>query len=95
MAIKFDFNKLRTAVSKWTSGRDTAQFGTLGAGEEAVYTPHMRHARPIEEITNAAVVTRTLTDAESGTLFLFNMNGAADNNVTLTLPTAAGSAGVY
>ena len=93
MAIKFDFNKLRTAVKSWTAGVDLAK-GSLTAGEEAMYTPHMRHARPVEHISNASAVTRTLLDAESGTLFICGMT-AVDNNVTLTLPTAAGSAGIY
>ena len=93
MAIKFDFNKLRTAVTGWTAGVDLAK-GSLTAGEEAMYTPHMRHVRPVENISNASVVTRTLLDAESGTMFICSM-AAVDNNVTLTLPTAAGSAGVY
>jgi hypothetical protein len=93
MAIKFDFNKLRTAVTKWTTGVDTA-LGTLAAGDQAIYTPHLRHARPTEHITNASAVTRTLLDAESGTLFSIDLS-AVDNDIAITLPTAAGSAGVY
>tara|TARA_R100000458_G_C8260719_1_gene236246 strand:+ start:126 stop:911 length:786 start_codon:yes stop_codon:yes gene_type:complete len=52
--------------------------------------------RTVEAITNAAAVTRTLTTAESGTLFTVNMS-TIDNNVALTLPIAtdAGVAGVY
>jgi len=41
-----------------------------------------------QQISNAAAVTRTLTAAESGTLFAVDMS-AVDNNVTLTLPTAS------
>ena len=93
MAIKFDFNKLRTAVKGWTTGTDSSN-GSLSGGEEAKYTPHIRSARPVEAITNAAAVTRTLTTVESGTLFTVDMS-AVDNNVTITLPTAASSAGVY
>jgi hypothetical protein len=94
MAIKFDFNKLRTAVTGWMTGTDTAQYGTLTAGEQAIYTPRLRHARPVESINNASAVTRTLTDAESGTLFSVDMS-AVDNDVAITLPTAASSEGVY
>ena len=95
MALKFDFNKLRTAVARWTTGVDTAK-GALAGGDEALYTPHMRLARPVEYIKNLsdAAVTRTLLDAESGTMFIVSM-AEVDYNVTLTLPTAAGSAGVY
>tara|TARA_R100000654_G_scaffold22651_1_gene44873 strand:- start:26332 stop:26892 length:561 start_codon:yes stop_codon:yes gene_type:complete len=93
MAIKFDFNKLRTAIKKFTTGVDTSN-GTLSAGEQAKFAPHMQIARPVEEISNSSAVTRTLTTAESGTLFAVSM-AAVDNNVTITLPTAANSAGVY
>ena len=52
--------------------------------------------RPVEAITNASAVTRTLTTAESGMMFTLDMS-TADNNVTITLPTAttAGVAGTY
>ena len=93
MALKFDFNKLRSAIATFTTGTDVSN-GSLSAGEEAKFTPHMRLARPVEAITNAAAVTRTLTTVESGTLFTVNM-ATADNNVTITLPAAATSAGVY
>lgn len=93
MALKFDFNKLRSAIATFTTGTDVSN-GSLSAGEEAKFTPHMRIARPVEAITNAAAVTRTLTTVESGTLFTVNM-AAEDNNVTITLPSAGTSAGVY
>ena len=48
----------------------------------------------VEAITNAAAVTRTLTAAESGTLFTVDMS-TVDNNVALTLPTASSSGGVF
>tara|TARA_Y100000034_G_scaffold1372_1_gene1717 strand:- start:47 stop:577 length:531 start_codon:yes stop_codon:yes gene_type:complete len=48
-----------------------------------------------EAISNSAAVTRTLTAAESGTLFTVDMS-TVDNNVALTLPTASESiAGVF
>ena len=93
MALKFDFSKLRSAVKNFTVGTDVTN-GSLTAGEEAKFTPHMRLARPVEAISNVAAVTRTLTTVESGTLFTVDMS-AVDNNVTITLPTAANSAGVY
>tara|TARA_R110002051_G_C8428631_1_gene453074 strand:+ start:70 stop:561 length:492 start_codon:yes stop_codon:yes gene_type:complete len=50
--------------------------------------------RPVEAVTNAAVVTRTLSEDESGLLMTVDMS-AVDNNVTVTLPAAATSAGVF
>jgi len=93
MALKFSFNKFRTAVKNFATGVDES-FGSLTGGENALFTPHMRLARPVESITNSAAVTRTLTTAESGSLYTVDMS-AVDNNVTITLPTAASSAGVY
>ena len=54
------------------------------------------NTRNVEAITNASAVTRTLTTAESGMMFTLDMS-TADNNVTITLPTAttAGVAGTY
>ena len=92
MALKFSFNKLRTAVNGFFEMDSTK--ASLGAGEEAVYTPKIFSARPVDAITNAAAVTRTLLAAESGTLYTLDMS-AVDNNVTITLPAASSSAGVY
>ena len=50
--------------------------------------------RVVEAVTNAAAAARTLTAAESGTLFTVNM-ATADNNLTFSLPATATSAGVY
>ena len=55
---------------------------------------HNYDKRRIQSIDNSAALTRTMLDSESGTLFLVDMS-TVDNNVTLTLPTAAGSAGVW
>tara|TARA_Y100000296_G_scaffold45823_1_gene52531 strand:+ start:293 stop:775 length:483 start_codon:yes stop_codon:yes gene_type:complete len=50
--------------------------------------------RAIQNIDNGAAVTRTLTDAESGTLYLVDMS-TVDNDVAITLPTASDSEGVW
>jgi hypothetical protein len=42
--------------------------------------------KAFQKIDNSAAVARTLTAAESGTLFAVDMS-TVDNNVTLTLPT--------
>jgi len=53
------------------------------------------NTRHVEAITNASAVTRTLTTAESGSLFTVDMS-TVDNNVAITLPTAATAmAGTY
>ena len=93
MALKFSFNKLRTAVSGFIGEMDTSK-ASLSVAEQAIYTPQMYLARPTDAITNASAVTRTLLTAESGTLYTVDMS-AVDNNVAITLPTAASSAGVY
>ena len=49
--------------------------------------------RLVEAVTNASAATRTLTAAESGTLFTVNM-ATVDNNLTFNLPATATSAGV-
>tara|TARA_R100000458_G_scaffold26667_2_gene24168 strand:+ start:624 stop:1106 length:483 start_codon:yes stop_codon:yes gene_type:complete len=48
----------------------------------------------IQHIDNSQAVARTLLASESGTLFLVDMS-TVDNNVAITLPTAAGSEGVH
>ena len=55
---------------------------------------HNYDKKRVQNIDNSAAVTRTMLDSESGTLFLVDMS-TVDNNVTLTLPTASGSAGVW
>ena len=82
MALKFDFNKLRTAVAGFLTGTDVSG-GRLSGGEEAVFVPKMRQAYIVETV-NAA---RTLTAEDSGKIFLLNDSSAAA--YTITLPTAA------
>ena len=50
--------------------------------------------RPIGRFENTAAVAVTLTDSQSGTMFICNL-ATVDNNITLTLPTASGSEGVW
>ena len=82
MAIKFDFNKMRTAIAGWLAGTDVA--GTsLTAGEEAVYVPKMRSAKIIKNLTADASVTAE----DSGKLLNFNVV----TGCTITLPAATGT----
>ena len=80
MAIKFDFNKLRTAVKGWIGGVDL-DGGSLTAGEQAVYVPKISTAKPI--ISTAASTDYTLYAKDSGATVLI-----AANDVNVTLPSA-------
>ena len=50
--------------------------------------------RPVLNIDNSAALAMTLKDSQSGTMFICNLT-TVDNNITLTLPTASGSEGVW
>ena len=83
MALKFSFNKIRTAVTGFLTGTDTA--GTsLTAGEEAVYVPIMRMGRPIYIVTG----DMTLTAEDSGKTFIVSQ--AAADDITLPVTSLAG-----
>lgn len=81
MALKFDFNKLRTAVKGFLTGTDVTG-GALAAGEEAVFVPKMRYAYLVENISAAV----TLTNEDSGKIFMLDSAGGA---YQITLPVAA------
>ena len=80
MALKFDFNKLRTAVKGFLTGTD-ATGGSLAAGEEAIFVPQLRVAMPVKKVAAATV----LTPADSGSLIVINQASAYE----ITLPLAA------
>ena len=83
MAIKFDFNKMRTAVAGWLTATDSV--GTsLTAGEEAIYVPKMRIAKRVITWSSAT----TLYAADSGAVVVTGDVSAG----ILTLPDA-GTAG--
>ena len=65
MAIKFDFNKLRTSIKGFLSGTDSSG-SSLAAGEEAVFVPKIRTAKIVEPLTG----TVTLTAEDSGKIFI-------------------------
>jgi len=78
MAIKFDFNKLRTAVKGWITGQDLAG-GSLTAGEQAVYVPVMQMARPIINVS----ADTTLYKKDSGAVICWD---ASTNDTDIVLP---------
>ena len=81
MAIKFDFNKLRSAFLGWMTGTDIAG-ASLSGGEEAVYIPKLRQAFHVVNIGSAI----TLTNEDSGKIFAVESSGGA---FQVTLPTTA------
>ena len=82
MALKFSFNKLRSAVKGFLTETDT-QGASLTAGEEAIAVPLMRQGFIVEKL-NAA---RTLNTSDSGKIF-YNSD-ASGGAYTVTLPPAA------
>ena len=81
MALKFSFNKLRTAVRGFLPGSDTAG-DSLTVGEQAVYIPQMRLAKS-NIITWSAALSLEHTDSAS-----IVVTGDTSAGI-LTLPTAA------
>jgi len=83
MAIKFDFNKLRTAISGFLTGTDLSG-GTLTAGEQAVHVPKIRTAKIVEPLTG----DKTLTTEDSGKVFIISQ--AAADDITIPAVTESG-----
>ena len=82
MAIKFDFNKLRTAVSGWMTGVDYSTGDALAIGtgpEQALYIPKIQTAA-VTKVVSADV---TLKANDFGKIILMGANG-----VDITLPSA-------
>ena len=84
MALKFSFNKLRTAVTGFLGNGTDASGAALTVGEEAVYVPMMRSARIVENV----LASVTLTAEDSGKLLLVNPTA----ETTITCP-AIGNVG--
>ena len=81
MAIKFDWNRLRTGIKSFLKITDTA-------GSEVVHLPTFRQARNVITVGDADY---TILDDDSGAII--NVNTAATSARTLTLPAA--NAGLY
>ena len=83
MAIKFDFNKLRTAITGFLTGTDISG-GALTSGEQAVHVPKIRTAKIVETLSGDT----TLTTEDSGKVFIISQ-GAADD-ITIPAVTESG-----
>ena len=82
MAIKFDFNRLRTAVKGFLKITDAA-------GSDVVHLPKLRQARNVIVVGDE---NYTILDDDSGAII--NINAAATTGAkTLTLPAA--NTGLY
>jgi N-acetylglucosamine kinase-like BadF-type ATPase len=77
MALKFDFNRLRTAVSSFYKAKDTV-------GEEVVHLPALRSVKKVVALGNADA---TILDDDSNSLYA--LTGAVGADRTYTLPAAA------
>ena len=77
MAIKFDFNRLRTAVDSFYKAKDTV-------GEEVVHLPALKSVKKVIALGDA---NATIIDDDSNSLYASTAAATADR--TYTLPAAA------
>ena len=77
MAIKFDFNRLRTAVDSFYKAKDTV-------GEEVVHLPALKSVKKVIALGD---VNATIIDDDSNSLYALTAATTADR--TYTLPAAA------
>ena len=84
MAIKFDFNRLRTAIKGFIKATDTA-------GSEVVHLPKLQSAAVVEKLALGAGGTKVLTANDFGKVFLCEQSGGTDSAVTLPAATSGGT----
>ena len=77
MAIKFDFNRLRTAVDSFYKAKDTV-------GEEVVHLPALKSVKKVIALGDADA---TIIDDDSNSLYA--LTAAHTSERTYTLPAAA------
>ena len=83
MALKFDFNKLRTAIGGFLT--PTKFDGTAeAAGSESVHVPKIRTAKIVETLSG----NTTLTAEDSGKVFILSQ--AAADDITIPAVTESG-----
>ena len=84
MAIKFDFNRLRTAIKGFLTA-------TNAAGSEVVHLPKLQAASVVEKIELGAGGSKVLTENDFGKVFLCEQSGGTDSAVTLPAATSGGT----
>lgn len=77
MALKFDFNRLRTAIGSFYKAKDTV-------GEEVVHLPALRSVKKVIALGDA---NATILDDDSNSLYA--LTAATTSERTYTLPSAA------
>ena len=82
MAIKFDFNRLRTAISGFVKAEDTA-------GSEVKHIPIMQTVAKTRTIAGVAATT-ILKDDDFGMTIFLTQSGGSDSAITLPPPTNGG-----
>jgi hypothetical protein len=83
MAIKFDFNRLRTSISGFVKTTDTA-------GSDVKHLPKMQIVPPVMTIAGLAATT-VLLDDDFGKVIFLSQSGSSDSAITLPPPTAGGT----
>ena len=83
MALKFSFNKFRTAVSGFIKAQDVA-------GEEVLHIPQIQIA-PVTMAIAGVVQTTVLKDDDFGKVIFLTQSGGSDSAITLPPATAGGT----
>ena len=84
MAIKFDFNRLRTAIKGFLVASETA-------GSDVVHLPKLQSAAVVEKLALGAGGSKVLTANDFGKVFLCEQSGGTDSAVTLPAATSGGT----
>ena len=84
MAIKFDFNRLRTAIKGFLVASETA-------GSDVVHLPKLQSAAVVEKIELGAGGSKVMTESDFGKVFLCEQSGGTDSAVTLPAATSGGT----
>ena len=78
MALKFDFNRLRTAIGSFYKAKDTV-------GENVVHLPALRSVKKVIALGDA---NATILDDDSNSLYGLTAATTADRTYTLPAPAA-------
>ena len=82
MAIKFDLNRLRTAISGFVKTTDAV-------GADVKHLPQLQYCPPVKTIAGTDATT-VLLDDDFGKVIFLTQSGSSDSAITLPPPTAGG-----